>query len=37
MLARQLTGIGGHDPILRQLTGSSLAPTRASARLSNWD
>lgn len=29
MLTRQLTGIGGHDPILRQLTGSGLAPTRS--------
>lgn len=29
VLARQFTGIGAHDPILRQHTGGGLAPTRS--------
>ena len=28
-IARQFTGLGGGDPILRQLTGGALSPTRS--------
>ena len=28
-IARQFTGLGGGDPMLRQLTGGGLSPTRS--------